>query len=562
MKKKFDLKVNDVAPLLSDLKLNELTEIQIGFLLETTGRENIQSIKKKDGILLNKTIIDFICKKLDDEEQIKCFHLDLRNQSKENLMKLNESIKKNNSLKELSLSIDGESMKIIFEAIESNKSLENLNIMNLDDNYAASLLSRALESNDTLKTLQFFAMNNISSNVLYQFLEKNKSINYLDFPFSLNRNDFPDIFDKLKYNNTLTQLSLRENIFDNQVTLLLCDYFKFNLNLEIIELSYNYLETEQITLILQSLKCNQKLSEFIFCGQNFGEKDLEYLCKSILTKTCLKVLNISSNKISDEGMKVFCDFLQSNKSVEELDLSENNIADFGLECLSNYLLSNISLKSLNLSHNKRIGQKGIKFLSKSLQKNRKLENLNLCNSNLKDKKLEYLSEMLMFNRNIKFLNIKHNNFGQHGISSLCEALKINSTIEDLFFREFFKKNKDYSQHYLLYIDALKVNNSISKTDMNDQHSYVKYLINCNKQWTIKKHKNSSINFKNGVFVFILCLKLIEKNLQFKLGKFIVFEMIKRINRKAYFDLDFPKVLKEQDTFIDRKRKRDGIEDVY
>ena len=102
----------------------------------------------------------------------------------------------------------------------------------------------------------------------------------------------------------------------------------------------------------------------------------------------------------------------------------------------------------------------------------------------------------------------------------------------------------------------------------DGDEKLEYLLNCNLEWKPDDHLSFSEYFKKNIFTFVCCLKRIEKKLPFKFGKFVLFEMIKKIDRKSFFGFEFPgeqPILDEQKGHgykeENRKRKREDGEEL-
>ena len=142
-----------------------------------------QKLKKKEKKQLLNLIYDSIFQRIEEGKDTILGEndpLDLRNQSKKNLKKSSETLKKDNSIEEMCLVLDGISMQILFETIQSKSSLKSLTIGEIEDDVGAYFFSKALESNDTLEELHF--KNNYrskkikksSSKFLFDLLKKNK----------------------------------------------------------------------------------------------------------------------------------------------------------------------------------------------------------------------------------------------------------------------------------------------------------------------------------------------------------------------------------------------------
>ena len=188
------LKFQRKTPLFDPNDTKFLKQKEKEFVKKILKKERIdQKLKKKEKKQLLNLIYDSICQRIEEGKDtiLGNYHdpLDLRNQSKKNLRKLSETLKKDNSIEEMCLVVDGISMQILFETIQSKSSLKSLKIGEIEDDVGAYFLSKALESNDTLEELHF-KNNDIyrskkikksSSKFLFDLLKKNKYIKKIDF---------------------------------------------------------------------------------------------------------------------------------------------------------------------------------------------------------------------------------------------------------------------------------------------------------------------------------------------------------------------------------------------
>ena len=122
----------------------------------------------------------------------------------------------------------------------------------------------------------------------------------------------------------------------------------------------------------------------------------------------LITLNLNSTEIGDEGIKHISNL--NLKNLNHFFLIENNITFRGIEFLIKSLFIN-NLITLSLSNNKKIGDKGIRIMTK-FGGWFKLNTLNLDNTNLTDISLKYLTEASM--PKLKKLNILNNDFSEEG----------------------------------------------------------------------------------------------------------------------------------------------------
>jgi len=79
----------------------------------------------------------------------------------------------------------------------------------------------------------------------------------------------------------------------------------------------------------------------------------------------LSILDLSGIRMGDKGLEQLVNGMKVYKSLISLNLNDNNLSSDSLTSLGDYLASH-SLIELRLSGNDKIGNKGMKFLAKSL----------------------------------------------------------------------------------------------------------------------------------------------------------------------------------------------------
>jgi hypothetical protein len=228
--------------------------------------------------------------------------------------------------------------------------------------------------------------------------------------------------------------------------------------------------------------------------------------------------------------------LKLNSSLTTLYISWNKMGDEGIKYLSESLKSNSSLTKLDLDNNK-IGKEGIKYLSESLKSNSTLTKLFLCNNEIGDEGMKYLSESLKSNITLMILDISHNcDITDEGMRYLIEALEFNSIIERVIIGKYSYDVKIPQKiKYLLDCNQRwdpefhnEFSVSVQREFRFDQYVYVN-----------KYHYSCSISFKEAVYTFLLCMKRNQRQTGLKIPKFVLFEIIKVIDRKSFLSFDFP-----------------------
>ena len=195
--------------------------------------------------------------------------------------------------------------------------------------------------------------------------------------------------------------------------------------------------------------------------------------------------------------------------------ADPRFCNFDIDSFCDHLGNNNTLTHLDISKNIYVGEEGINVLSKLLKSNSSLKILKIDSSDFE------VTELL---------------------ENFCDSLKLNSSLNELFLFDFQEISNEI---FGIFKNTLLVNHSIFKIyfdcEYNSYLDKIEYLTDCNRVWKPDLHHSlSTKSFHQIVFSFLCCVKKKEDNLNFKIGRFVIFEIIKRIDRKILFDCDFPK----------------------
>ncbi len=92
--------------------------------------------------------------------------------------------------------------------------------------------------------------------------------------------------------------------------------------------------------------------ENLFLIQNdFDDKWLEPLIKSLKIHDSVKMLDLSYNFIKGDSFNFFKDYLSMTKNLEDINLSNNNITPDNMKILFDWIKNNRSLKSIDIFNN-------------------------------------------------------------------------------------------------------------------------------------------------------------------------------------------------------------------
>lgn len=130
------------------------------------------------------------------------------------------------------------------------------------------------------------------------------------------------------------------------------DVLKYNTTLTSLSLAENHIGDESVKYIADALQSNMTLTSLDLSGNQIGPEDAKYIADALKTNKTLTSLNLSFNYISNEGAKYIADTLGFNTTLTSLNLISSRIEAEGAKSIVNALKNNTTLTSLNLPVNK------------------------------------------------------------------------------------------------------------------------------------------------------------------------------------------------------------------
>ena len=177
----------------------------------------------------------------------------------------------------------------------------------------------------------------------------------------------------------------------------------------------------------------------------------------LLQTDCIKTLNLAYNfELSDEGVCIIAEKLKHNTSLRTLRLVGCCLESKGVECLASALTTNSSLVELYCGNTR--GDDVIEQLAHAIRVNNSLKVLYLGNCGMRDEGLESLARSLQHNKSLKQLNICNtfwsyyreglgywsianpNTITKKGVSVLTKCLKKNNSLSKLILPAEFKSS--------------------------------------------------------------------------------------------------------------------------
>jgi len=281
---------------------------------------------------------------------------------------INKYLQNNNSLQELYIEnpycIGNYRIKYFFKNWLSQPVDEDVNQEEILNKYHYDLsnIFKTLEHNNSLQLLSIDILNNTEYYNLCNLMKINTSIKRLHIADVLNKtanfnHDFHELFDILKYNDTIQELYINIMNMNKKEIKSLSELLKYSISLKKITIIINTTPYNDLYSIYRSLEFNKKLEE--------------------LTILDNKIVSIYQNEWFD--LYPLCKTLYFNKSIKKLTLYSNGIKNFNLLIdlyKSNHHLKGLSYrdKSLSMENDDTFINNFDKKIKKSIHFNKKLYN--------------------------------------------------------------------------------------------------------------------------------------------------------------------------------------------
>jgi Ran GTPase-activating protein (RanGAP) involved in mRNA processing and transport len=158
-------------------------------------------------------------------------------------------------------------------------------------------------------------------------------------------------------------------------------------------------------------------------NNNINNKYMKYIIKQ-LEESNVRAINLSNNKIDTKGFIKLMLFLNKNNKIEELNISSNNMDASFMDKIN----FDIHIKKINLSYNN-ISDKGIIYM-KDLFIN--LSEINISKTNLTKDGIATLSDFLIStNSNLEILDLSDNDISNEGASIIANIIRNNNKLKNI-----------------------------------------------------------------------------------------------------------------------------------
>ena len=229
----------------------------------------------------------------------------------------------------------------VFQCLQHNTSLVNLNISNtglVATKDTAQAITKMLQVNKTLTHLDLSKNHDLSGACVYQGLQDNISLVYLNL--SNTRNLVTEytaqaLSKMLKYNKTLTHLLLSNKL---RLFSYYCVFEDLQHNTTLVHLNISktgLVATEDTAQALITMLQITKTLTDLDLSLNWSFSDAGAYCVSqgLQHNTSLVYLNLRHTGMTDKGAEYIAQALESNCSLQKLDMGSNQISDRGFACI-------------------------------------------------------------------------------------------------------------------------------------------------------------------------------------------------------------------------------------
>ena len=286
------------------------------------------------------------------------------------------------------------------------------------------------------------------------------------------------LFQALKFNKALTILNLDHNKISIGSIIYSDLFFKYNISLNTLVLSYNYLGYKGSNFVLNCLKSNKKsvLRTLDLSYNGISHEGIKCLAEYIKSYGNLLSLFFSGNCIEDKGLGLFVKLLfnQENDTLNNiklsyLDINNNYFTKNSCKYVCNIISLSSFITSINISNNKFYNE-GINNIFSSINIKSKLVSLDLSQTFINEKCIEFISEKIDKKIILRILNLSYNNLGK-----ACIYLK-NLLIKETNIKVLKLKECKISENINLIFQGLCKNTNLETFDLSCNNININNII--------------------------------------------------------------------------------------
>jgi Ran GTPase-activating protein (RanGAP) involved in mRNA processing and transport len=291
----------------------------------------------------------------------------------------------------------------------------------------------AQSSHVTILIVSLYNVVDDGSYALGQVIASNKTIGKLQFRDLQHSREVITLFEAVRKNKTIEELSLRHCRICNRSAASLRNFIESHTSIREFRLVDSVLTEGTILPLAEGLTRNNCLERLSIINAEIGPKETGILGACISSNICLKELYLSENNIGNEGVFELCRELKHNTSLTVLDLRSNSIDSHGAIALKTLIESHNSLTHLYVGSNL-LGCVGVSLLASGLIQNSRIRVLDLSDNGIEAAGACVLAQILSYNPRLEDLNLSLNCVGDQGVIALSAVLEENINLARLGLR--------------------------------------------------------------------------------------------------------------------------------
>ncbi len=193
-------------------------------------------------------------------------------------------------------------------------------------------------------------------------------------------------------------------------------------------------------LLQQIANNNPHLIHLNLRSKNISLEDCEELVKAFKTNTTITNLDLSWNYLFPEAMTILAEIFKTNTTLKSVNLNNNNLKAEGIFILAEALDGNKTLKTLDIGNNATYLPRGSEQepISTLLEKATALTTLDVWNGCLGGS-ISSIAGVLETNTTLTNLNIGYADYSKEEFIAVANMLEKNKTLTDLNFQNINEK---------------------------------------------------------------------------------------------------------------------------
>ena len=412
-------------------------------------------------------------------------------------------------LKELNLSYDNLSASGIIKIFQAMKNISNLETINFSHNMitdeCVESIAAVLSRNRKLKSLDLSSnylkydgcikifnvlMNikclrklNISCNQItatavhnIAIFSHNSKLEEIDSSNNIMQSAGTiTLFKSLRCISSLKKLYINGNMITDEAADDIAVVLSKNTNLEVLDISCNYLQAAGAIKIFKAMKNVSNLETINISHNMITDEAAENIATVLSHSINLKTIDLSSNYFKPEGFVKIFDKMKNIVHLKKLFIGYNEITGFKtLDCIATFLFHNKELQELDLS-NIFLQAEGIIKVFKSMKSITNLRKLYICDNIISDEAAGDIAAILSQNTKLEELDISCTNLLTTGAVKIFQGMKDTSTLTQLNVAHNMITDK--ATEYVMNI--LSNNNKLKEINLSCNNVVISDLTNCN-----------------------------------------------------------------------------------